>query len=87
MRAEVEGEQPLVLQAFRHVAVDDTQREALNDRRLADARFTYQHGIVLGSTRQDLNRAADLFVATDNRVELSSRATCVRSRAYFFSAS
>src|SRR6478672_8270123 len=69
--AEVEGEQPLVLQAFRYVAVDDTQREALNDRRLADARFTYQHGIVLGSTRQDLNRAADLFVATDNRVELS----------------
>ena len=70
-RAHVEGEQPLVLQALRHVAVDDAQRQALGDRRLADAGLADQHRIVLGAPRQHLDGAADLLVAADDRVELA----------------
>ncbi len=70
-RAEVERQEALVLEAFRHVAVDDAQGEPLDDRGLADARLADQHGIVLGAARQHLDRAADLLVAADDRVELA----------------
>ena len=70
-RAQVEREQLLVLQAFRHVAIDDAQGQALDDRGLADAGLADQHRIVLGSTRQDLDGAADFLVASDHRVELA----------------
>ncbi|MNL39554.1 hypothetical protein D3C87_1618390 [compost metagenome] len=48
-RAHVERHQLLVLQAFRHVAIDDTKRQTFGDRRLADAGFADQHGVVLGA--------------------------------------
>ena len=70
-RAHVEGEQLLVLQALRHVAVDDAQREAFDDGGLADAGLADQHRVVLGAPRQNLDRAADLLVAADHRVELA----------------
>ena len=49
-RAEIEREQLLVLEAFRHVAVDDAQRKAFRNRGLADAGLADQHRIVLGAT-------------------------------------
>ncbi len=58
-------------EAFRHVAVDDAQREALDDRGLADARLADQHRIVLGAAREHLDGAADLLVAADHRIELA----------------
>ena len=61
----------LSLQAFRHVAVDDAQRQALDDRRLADAGLADQHRIVLGAARQHLDGAADFLVAADHRIELA----------------
>ena len=70
-RAHVERHQPLVAQGFRHVAVDDAQREALGDGGLADAGLADQHGVVLGAARQHLHRAADLVVAADDRVDLA----------------
>ena len=70
-RAEVERQQALVVQALRHVAVDDAQRQALDDGGLADAGLADQHGVVLGAARQHLDRAADLLVAADDRVELA----------------
>ena len=70
-RAEVERQQALVLQALRHVAVDDAQRQALDDRGLADAGLADQHRVVLGAARQHLDRAADLLVAADDRIELA----------------
>ena len=70
-RAHVEREQLLVLQAFRHVAVDDAQRQAFDDRGLADARLADQHRIVLGAARQHLDGAADFLVAADDRIELA----------------
>ena len=70
-RAHVERHQLLVLERFRHVAVDDAQRQALGDRGLADAGLADQHRIVLGAARQHLDGAADLLVAADHRVELA----------------
>ena len=70
-RAHVERQQLLVLQALRHVAIDDAQRQALGDRGLADAGLADQHRIVLGAPRQHLDGAADFLVAADDRVELA----------------
>ena len=68
-RAHVEREQLLVLQALRHVAIDDTQGQPLGDGGLADAGLADQHGVVLGPPRQDLDDPADLGVTADDRVE------------------
>jgi hypothetical protein len=70
-RAHVEGEDRLVLQALRHVAVDDAQGEALHDGGLADAGLADEDRVVLGAPRQHLDGAADLLVAADDRVELA----------------
>ncbi len=82
-RAEIERQQALVLQALRHVAIDDAQRQPLDDRGLADAGLPDQHRIVLGAPRQHLDRAADLFVAADHRIELAlARRFCQVARVF-----
>jgi len=70
-RAEIECHHTLGLERLRHVALDDAQREALDDRRLAHAGFADQHRIVLGAPRQHLDRPADFLVAPDHGVELA----------------
>ena len=70
-RAEVERQEALFLQALRHVAIDDAQGQPLDNRGLADPGLADQYRIVLRAPRQDLDRAADLLVAADHRVELA----------------
>ena len=70
-RAHVERHQFLVLQQFRHVAVDDAQRQAFDDRGLADAGFADEHGVVLRAAREHLDGAADFFVAADDGIEFA----------------
>ena len=70
-RPHVERQELLVLQALRHVAVDDAQSKPLDDRGLADAGLADQHGIVFGPARQHLNRSADFLVTADDRIELA----------------
>ncbi len=69
--AHVERQNLLVLQAFRHVAVDDAQGQTLDDGGLADAGFADQDGVVLGAAGQHLNGATDLLIAADDRVDLA----------------
>ena len=69
--AHIERQDALVAQTLRHFAVDDTQREPFDDGGLTDARLTDQHRVVLGATLQHLNRATDLVIATDHRIELA----------------
>jgi hypothetical protein len=69
--AEIERQQPAILQALRHVAVDDAHGQPFDDGGLADAGLADQHRIVLGAPRQHLDGAADLLVAADHRVELA----------------
>ena len=70
-RAEVERDDALVLEALGHVAADDALGEALDDGRLADAGLADEDRVVLGPARQDLDDAADLLVAADDRIELA----------------
>ena len=56
---------------LRDVAGDDALRQALDDGRLADARFTDEQRVVLGAAGQDLHDALGLVVATDDGVELA----------------
>ena len=69
--AEIERHQLLALERFRHVVVDDAQRQALGDGGLADAGLADQHGVVLGAAAQHLDGAADFLVAADHGVELA----------------
>src|SRR5258706_3063692 len=69
-RADVEGEDRLVLQALWHVTAHDPLRQALDDRGLPDAGLADEHGIVLRPAREDLDHTADLLVAADDRVDL-----------------
>ena len=70
-RPEVERDEALVLQALGHIAVRDATCETLDDGGLANARFADEHRVVLGATREHLNRATDLVVAADDRIDLA----------------
>ena len=65
------AKQLLVLQALRHVAVDDAQRQPFDDGGFADARLADQHGVILGPPRQHLDGAANFLVTADHRIELA----------------
>ena len=69
--ADVEADDLAVAQGLGDVAGDDPLREALDDRGLADAGLADQDGVVLGAAGEDLDDAADLVVAADDRVELA----------------
>ena len=70
-RADVERDHAPVAQRLGDVAGDDPLGEALDDRGLADAGLADQHGVVLRAAAEDLDDAADLLVAADDRVELA----------------
>ena len=60
----VSGTSPLTMRCAR----------PFDDRGLADAGLADQHRVVLGAPLQHLDRAADLVVAADHRIELALRA-------------
>ena len=68
-RADVERDDAAVAQRLRDVAGDDPLGEALDDRGLADAGLADEHGVVLRAAAEDLDDAADLLVAADDRIE------------------
>ena len=68
---QVELDDPLALELLGDVAVDDALGDALDDRGLADARLTDEHGVVLGAARQHLEGLVDLVVAAHHRVQLA----------------
>ena len=69
--AHVEGKDRPVLQAFGHVAAQDALGQPFDDRGLSNARLADEDRVVLGLSRKDPDRAADLLVAPDHRVELA----------------
>ena len=69
-QTHVEGEDGLVPQPLRDVAVGDPLGQALDDRGLADAGVADEHRVVLGLAGQDLDHPTDLGVAADHRVAL-----------------
>ena len=79
-RADIERDQPFVLQLLGHVAVDDPLRQPLDDGRLADAGFANQRRIVLGPPGKDLHHPVDLGRRPISGPSLSVRAASVRSK-------
>ena len=69
-RTEVEADEPLVLQALGHVALDDAARQPFHDGGLAHAGLADEHRVVLGAARQHLDHPADLLVAPDDGIDL-----------------
>ena len=59
---EVERDDFLVAQQFRHIAVGDFLRETFDDRGLADAGFAEQHRIVFRAAAEDLDDALDFVL-------------------------
>ncbi|MNV18433.1 hypothetical protein D3C71_1092560 [compost metagenome] len=67
----VQRQHPLVLEPFRHLAVDDALGQPLDDGGLADAGGADQHRVILGTALQHLDGTADLFIPADHRVEFA----------------
>ena len=61
----------LALNDVRHVAVGDLKCQTFCDRGLADARITYEAGIVLRSADQDLHDTVDLFLTAYYGIDLA----------------
>ena len=68
-RAEIERENALVLQRFRHVTTRDAQGESFDDGGLADARLADQHRVIFRAAGKHLDGAADFLVTADDRIE------------------
>ena len=70
--AEIERDHAFVLEHFGHVAGNDALGEAFDDGGLAHAGFADEHGIIFRAARENLDHAADFFVASDDGVELAA---------------
>ena len=70
-QCEVERDDTLVAQKFRHISRGNFLGETFNDSRLADAGFADENWIVFCATAEDLNHAGDFFRATDHWVHLA----------------
>ena len=68
-RAHVERVDHRLLQHLGHLALDDLARQALGDRRLADAGLADIERVVLGAAAQHLDGALDLVLAADQRID------------------
>ncbi|CAB4878427.1 unannotated protein [freshwater metagenome] len=68
-RPEIERDHAAVAQRLGDVTGDDALGEALDDRRLADARLADQDRVVLRAAREHLDDPADLVVAADHGIE------------------
>ena len=54
---------------FRHVALNDPPGQALGDRGLTHAGLPHQQRVIFTAAAQHLNRALQLFVAADQRID------------------
>ena len=68
-RTQIQGNHATVEQVVRHLGADDPLSQTLDDRRLADARLTDEHRIVLGPAAEDLEHSFDLVAPTDDGIE------------------
>ena len=70
-RADVHGDDLLVLHGVGHVAGNDAPRQPFHDGGLADARLADEHRVVFCPPGKHLEHAPDLVVAPDHRIDLS----------------
>ena len=70
-RPHIQRNDAFLFERLRHVAFKNPQRQTFGDRGFADAGLPDQHRVVLSSSRQHLDHAADLVVPADHRVQFS----------------
>jgi hypothetical protein len=70
-QADVERAQFHLAKRGRYIAFGDAPGEAFHHRRLADAGFAHQHGIVLPPAHEDVDDLPDLLVAADHGIDLA----------------
>ena len=70
-RAHVERVDHDVGKRRRDVLGHDLRGQAFDDRGLADAGVAHEHGVVLAATAQHLDRAPQLFLAADQRLDVA----------------
>jgi len=83
-RGQVERQNALALERFGDFLIHDTLRQPFDNGRLAHPGFADQHRIVLGAALQDLDRAANLVVAPDHRIELALTRALGQIQRIFF---
>ena len=66
----VEGEDLLILQTLRYLALRDALCETLDDGGLTDTRLTDQHRVILALTAEDTDDISYLIITTDDRIIL-----------------
>ena len=69
--AKIQRHNALGLQRFRHIAIDDAERQALHNRGFAHTWFANQHRVVLGAAGKYLNRATNFLITANHRVKLA----------------
>ena len=69
--AHIEDEKLLFFERIGNIALDDSLGQPFRDSGLSDARLSDEHRIIFGAAGQDLHRAADLFIASDDRIQFS----------------
>ena len=70
-KSQVEGTETNILQRGGDIALGDPLCEALDHRRLAHSCFARENRVVLATTKQDLNDFSNLFVAPNDRINLT----------------
>ncbi len=83
-RAHVERIDDVAAQNLRHFALDDLAREAFGDGGLADAGIADEQRIVLLAAAKDLDRALDLALAPDQRIDAAGLRLFVQIHAIGF---
>ena len=84
--AHVERKHATIAQTFRHLMIDDALRKAFDDCCLAHAGFADQHWIIFRAALQNLDHAADFFVASDHRIEFGFFRAFASDRSCIFPA-
>ena len=75
-RRQVERHDRLILERLGDITFDDPIRESLDDGGLTNARFADQNWVVLRSTAEHLDHAADLVITADYGIELLCSGRC-----------
>ena len=70
-RAHVERKNGAICQHFGHIAIDDALGQPLGDCGFTDTRVTHVQRVVLGAAAEDLDRALDLVLTPDQRVDFA----------------
>ena len=70
-QADVQGQEPDALDRWWDVATDDSLGEPFDHRSLAHPGFTHQDRVVLASSKQDVDRLANLTVTADDGIQFT----------------